>query len=457
MTKLKPYQWQAVLQIRAFKGRALLADEMGLGKTIQALKWIVKAKKYPAVIVTPASLKWTWQSEAMTHFEIRVPVISGRRKRGASLSDQRIVILNYDILDSWLPALLKWKPKCVVFDEAHFLKNHTTKRTRNALVLSKQVNSILALSGTPLTNRVMELWPVLQMINPKLFPSRIKFAWRFTRPKFTPWGWQYKGSKNLKKLHRILRRECMIRRLKKHVLPELPDKQRRSVVLRLPNYAEYRRAEKDFIGWLKSISPARAERAMRSQALTKVGYMIRLAVKHKARPMIRWIQDFFEAHPDEKLVCFTMHTFIVDLLREKFAKRCVVIDGRVTGKARELARHRFQNSSRHDLFIGNWKAAGVGLTLTAARHAVALDLPWTPGDLAQGEDRIHRIGQSKNVTIYYLTAKDTIEEDQLDLLGKKGKILNAVLNGSRVSGDFDLLGGLLSRFQPESDQTLIRI
>lgn len=438
--------------IRAFGGRALLADDPGIGKTIQALKWITKAKMLPAVIVTPASLKWTWKAEAMTHFGIRVPVISGRRQRGASLSDRHIVILNYDILDSWLPALLKWKPRCAVFDEAHFLKNHKAKRTRNAIKLSSHVESVLALTGTPLTNRVIELWSVLQCVKPDLFPSRIKFAWRYCDPKHTPWGWKYDGAVRLKELRRILKSECMIRRLKRHVLPELPDKTRRSVVLRLPSYAEYNQAEDDFISWLKKISPARAARAERSKALTKVGYLIRLAVRTKVRPMVRWIREFFKAHPGEKLVCFTMHTFVVDILREAFARRCVVIDGRVTGQARELARHRFQNSPRVDLFVGNWRAAGVGLTLTAARHAVALDLPWTPGDLAQGEDRIHRIGQTRDAVIYYLTAKDTIEERQLELLGRKGKILNAVLNGSRAAGDFDLLGELLSAYGNKNNQ-----
>jgi len=449
VSKLKPFQRDGVRQIRKFNGRALLADEQGLGKTIQALYYLRWKDQWPAIIVTPASLKYTWQAEAMLHFNMHAEVLEGRRT--ARRLPGKLVILNYDILADWLPVLLKERPRVVVFDEAHFLKNVGALRTKAAMKLAANIRRVLALSGTPMTNRPIELWPILQLIKPDLFPSRVKYAWRFCAPRHTPWGWKYDGSSKLPKLHRILRKHCMIRRLKKDVLPELPAKQRRAVSFKLPpaSHREYHKARKDFINWLKkNHGLARAKRAKKSEALSKVGYLIRLTARLKLAQTLRWIADFFEAHPGEKLVVLTMHTFVIDAVKERFGKRCVVINGEVTGAMREAAKRKFQTSPRVDLLAGNWKAAGVGLTLTAARSVAALDFPWTPGDLVQGEDRIHRIGQKHDVTAYYLAALGTIEESQLTMLQRKNKILEAVLDGRRTR-DFDVFAALLKQFTQE--------
>ena len=115
MTKLRPFQLDGAKQIYAFGGRALLADEQGLGKTLQALYWVGKIKRHrPVVIVTPASVKYAWQSEAALHFNMRTEVLEGRRKKRVMQLPGPIVILNYDILKSWLPALLKAKPQVVI-------------------------------------------------------------------------------------------------------------------------------------------------------------------------------------------------------------------------------------------------------------------------------------------------------------------------------------------------------
>jgi len=452
VTKLKPFQWEGVLAIRRFGGRALLADEQGLGKTIQALKWIIKANLFPAIVVTPASMKYTWQTEASEHFNIRASVLSGNDPGRHRHAPAKITILNYDILDSWRATIVKWRPKCLIIDEAQFIKNPRALRTRASMRLSKRVSSVVALTGTPITNRPMEFWSILKCIKPDLFPSRTEFGWRYCRPRFTPWGWKYDGASRTKELHKILRNECMIRRLKRDVTPELPSKIRRAISFKLGRRSReiYEHADEDFISWLYSISPAKANRAKRSQALTKIGYLIRLAVKLKLKHTLRWIKDFFESNPGEKLVALTMHTFVIDALKDAFGSRCVVIDGRVTGPLREAAKRKFQTSPKVDLLAGNWRAAGVGLTLTAARYAVALDLPWTPGDLVQGEDRVHRIGQKRDVTVYYLAALNTIEEKLLRILRRKSKVLDAVLDGRRSSKDLDVFGELLRQFTDNS-------
>ena len=117
MTELLPFQKEGVLGIYKFRGRALLADEQGLGKTLQALEWVRRtSKRRPAVIVTPSSVKYSWQAEALLHFNMRTTVLEGRGKGGRGLSGEDIIILNYDILPDWLKRLRRIQPQVVIFD-----------------------------------------------------------------------------------------------------------------------------------------------------------------------------------------------------------------------------------------------------------------------------------------------------------------------------------------------------
>lgn len=441
MTELRPFQFQGVRAIYKFRGVALLADEQGLGKTVQALFWLTKIpKRRPVVIVCPAIMKWTWQAEAALHFNLNVIVLEGLTPKHRLEGD--IFVINYEILKAWLPTLLKLDPQCVIYDEIHYCKTLTAQRTKAAITLSKERPSRLGLSGTPMVNRPVELWPTLKILRPDIFPSFEKFAWRYCKPRYTPWGWQYTGACNTKELNRILTDELMIRRLKKDVMPELPAKTRRMISYRLPDYREYHNAETHFLKWLQGISPARAVKAKKSPALTKVGYLLRLIAQLKLKFTGEWIADFLENHPGEKLVAFTMHTFVIDHLKEKFP-HALIIDGRVTGKVRTDTIRAFQSNPRKTLLLGNWKAAGVGITLTASRYAAALDLPWTPGDLFQGEDRIHRFGQKRKVVIFYLATLNTLEEKLIRILRQKAEILDAVLNGEKEVEDINIFEELL--------------
>jgi SWI/SNF-related matrix-associated actin-dependent regulator 1 of chromatin subfamily A len=443
--KLKPYQLEGVAKITQFGGRAILADEMGLGKTAQALFWIKNQRKEEpgtVCVVCPASVKYHWKWEA-SRFGIQAQVLEGKLSHDLTGD---FFILNYDILSDWLPVLRAKDLKYVVLDEAHYCKNLSAKRTRAVFQLVQRVPYVLALTGTPLTNRPIELWPVLKAVRPDLFPSRTKFAWRYCKPRWTPWGWSYDGSANLDELHRILFSTCMIRRTKKDVLSELPSKSRKVVFTELPDMETYYQAQRNFLQWLASLDPERARRAARAQALAKVGYLMRLVAELKLPWVKQWISDFLESNPDEKLVCFTSHTFVVDALKERFKSKCVVIDGRVRGDIRHETVRRFNSDPRVRLLIGQWVAAGVGINLAASHYAVALDLPWTPGDLVQAEDRIHRIGQSRDCYVFYLIAKGTIEEKQIKLLRRKAEILDEVLSGKRRR-DFNIFNELLRQME----------
>ena len=441
--KLYPFQNVGVAFIENHKGRALVADEMGLGKTIQALAWLqMHPELRPTIIVVPASLKLNWAKEAliwMTNPDIEILVGTRPWKPTAD-----ILIINYDILHSWVDQLRMIKPQVLITDECHYFKSNRAQRTKAVKKLAKRIPHIIALSGTPIINRPIEAFNALKIINPDLFPDYWYFVHHFCNAKHNGFGWDFSGASHTDELHKLLTGTVMIRRLKKDVLPDLPSKVFSYVPIQLCNYKEYRAAERDFIGFIKETKgKVAAERASNAETLVQIETLKQLAVKGKLQETIGWIEDFLEV--EGKLVVFAIHKFVIDALMEKFSDTAVKIDGSVSQSGRQQAIEEFQTNPKVKLFIGNIKAAGVGITLTAASSLVFLELGWTPGEMSQATDRIHRIGQKSSVNIYYLLAKDTIEEKIAKLLDRKLKVVNAVLDGIETEQE-SLLSELMKEY-----------
>ena len=429
--QLLPYQNKGVSFINQKNGRVLLADEMGLGKTIQVLAWLqLHPELRPVVIIVPASLKLNWQREINKWMRdnCRTEILSGSSPHSLNTNLADIFIINYDVLPFWIGRFERIQSKVLVTDECHYFKNNNAKRTKAVLKLGKLIPHILALSGTPITNRPVEIFNAVNLIDSTLFPSRWGFLHKYCGAKHNGFGWDFNGATNTKELHERLINSIMIRRKKKDVLKELPDKTRSFIPIELNNDKEYKNAEKDFIQWIReNKGKIAANKASNAMALTEIETLKQLAVKGKMKQVINWINDFLES--GEKLVIFAVHHFVIDMLMKEFKEIAVKIDGSVTGINRQRAVDDFQTNRNTKLFIGNIKAAGVGITLTATSKVVILELPWTPGELEQAIDRVHRIGQENKVIAYFLLALDTIEEKIAALLDKKRKILDSVLDG----------------------------
>jgi SWI/SNF-related matrix-associated actin-dependent regulator 1 of chromatin subfamily A len=446
MIELRPFQKEDLRKIYDFRGKVLLASEMGTGKTIEGLAWIHRTPSHrPVLIVCPSSVKYAWQAEAQLHFKMRARILSGQGpKRKLERLTDPVIVANYDILPYWLPVLLRSKIKTIIFDEAHYVANPRALRSRAVKKISKKCSTRIGMSGTPMTNEPIQLWSILNIIRPDLFPIYSEFGRKFCYRRWTPWGMKYSKAKNKKKLFKILKREVMIRRLKKDVAPELPDKIHQVIPYRMSSRAsaEYFKASEKFIEWLREKSKSKARKAERNKALVKVGYLFRLVADLKIDWMIELIRDFADDNPGEKVVGLSMHTKVIDRLMEEFPESSVKIDGSVTGDKRQAAVRKF-NSNKNTRFLwGNWKAAGAGLNLQVASTFFALDLPWTPGDLLQGIDRIHRIGQKKKCLIKYPILKGTVEEKWLGILREKTETLRAILDGKSESNE-DSFGELL--------------
>lgn len=445
--ELMPFQRAGVEFLVAANGRALVGDEMGLGKTIQAIAYLqLYASERPAVIVVPASLKMNWHNEIskwMTTGDI-VTVVNGGNPVPVFETGTTILIINYDVLGKWLEYLRKSVPAIVIFDEAHYMKNSGSQRSKAGRELAKIAKKVICLTGTPLTNRPIELYPLLSMIAPQAWSNEWQYKQRYCHPRHNGYGWDFTGASNLDELHELIK-PYMVRRTKSQVLTELPEKRYAPVILTLSKSSL---KEYDLVmAGLKDV--IRKVDRQHPQATANVLAEIeraKQAVAHaKLDAVIEWIDNFLDS--GNKLVVFCNHRFVIDRLAEIYGDSAVILDGTCTLAEREKAVSEFQNNPRVKLFIGNIKAAGVGITLTAASDVAFIEYPWTPGDLTQAIDRCHRIGQKSSVTAWFLAVQNTIEEKIIALLEEKRKVIEQVHDGIVSEASLNIFSELLDTIE----------
>lgn len=325
--------------------------------------------------------------------------------------------------------LQEWQPSCLVIDEPHKIKTTTTKRTKAVVKIGKDCKYIVGVGGTLLVNRPIELFPLINLIWPKEFPKLFAFGFRYGDPKLVKGKWEFKGATNQFELHQKLKSLGMLRRLKRNVLKDLPQKNRIVVPIEIDNHTEYTEALNNFRVWLSKKDPYRAKKASYAERLTKLGYLKRLAAEGKLNYVVDWI-DTFLTETNQKLIVFGEHKRILRPIYEEFHRHAVQLVGGTSPKNRKLAEHRFQKERKIRLFIGS-RSAAEGLTLTASSTVLFSELWFTPGTHLQAEDRPHRIGQTKQVNIYYLVADNTIEAPLCAMLTNKQKNITEILDGEK--------------------------
>jgi SWI/SNF-related matrix-associated actin-dependent regulator 1 of chromatin subfamily A len=426
--ELKPFQRAGVSYLLA-RRRAFLADEQGLGKTIEAIATVEAAGAYPAVVVCPASLKLNWLRE----LERWLPQRSARalagngNDRAARTPVADITVVNYDIVAARLEELRELRPQALVLDESHYCKNAAAKRTQAVQRLSAVVprdGLVLALSGTPVTNRPAELISQLRILGRlEDFGSGARFGQRF------------RGPDAHLRLHWHLRARCFVRRLKADVLPQLPAKTRAIVPVELDNEAEYRLAERDLVAWLRSQPldlrelDAKVAAALRAERLVRLEALKLLAARGKLHAALAWIHDFCSS--GERLVVFAGHREIQRAVVARFPTALHIL-GEDSAVARDAALQSFQApdaAAGNQLIVCSLEVAGHGITLTRSSNVAFLELAWTPAKHDQAEDRCHRIGQQDAVNASYLLAAGTIDETISTLLEQKRAVIGAVTDG----------------------------
>ena len=437
---LFPHQVEGVAFLLG-RRRSILADDMGLGKTRQSIVALTEAAPNgPYLVVVPASVKRNWEREILAARPNATVAIVGPNappKRGYD----GWLIVNYDILGKHTEALEAIPWTGLIFDEAHYLKNHTSQRSKlaRALVASAPNAVLYALTGTPLTNRPRDLFPLLQLVGHPMGRSFLSFAKRYCDARHNGDGWVADGASNLEEL-RVQLHGVMMRRTKDEVL-DLPPKLRTWLSVPVPEGTgrkEMRRVlEMLLVG---------------ASGQDRVRLLARLMVARQqvARAKVGTTIEFVEGAvaQGEKVLVFSAFEDPLTKLAAHFGDAAVSLTGKTPAARRQQLVDRFQNDPSVRVFVANLIAGGVGLNLTAARQVVFNDLDWVPANHWQAEDRAYRIGQTGTVNVTYFTAEGTVDEFVGHALRVKASLIEAVVEGTgAVPLDADLLTELESHLR----------
>lgn len=447
------------------KPGVLIGDEMGLGKTIQAIG-IVNAD--PSVktllIVCPATLKLNWRRE-LRKWSIRPSLVSlatTTEWTEPPVQDGRIAvtIAHYDIFSRQTRTADRIRAKAwdmMVVDEAHLLKNPDAGRTKmiigrpanprkeEAAIPAIQSRRNVFLTGTPMVNRPIEMWPLASFLAPEAFPSWHTYAKRYC-------GWApgrgANGSGNLEELQDRLRETFMIRRLKRDVLTDLPAKLRQVIELpangaaavvqrensaiaqyearitALRTAVELAKASDDPADYEAAVAALQGGMTVAFTELSKLRHEVALA---KVPDVIAHVREV--ASEGAKIILFAHHRDVMQALIEGLRElNPVTIHGGVPPELRQQPVDTFQNDPSCLLFVGQLQAAGVGITLTASSHVIFAELDWVPGNLSQAEDRAHRIGQLNSVLVQHLVLEGSLDARMAQVIVEKQRVLDGALD-----------------------------
>ncbi len=428
LNELRPFQKEGV-KFLASRTAALLADEMGLGKTVQAICAANELKAKKILVICPAVVKLNWQRELKTWLTepLKIQILNGRKHSIDATAD--VIILNYDLLISpdIFTQLLRLKFAVGIFDESHYLKSRSAKRTKAVLLKGGVASRCVYkwfLTGTPILNRPIELYPVLKSVAPKViapYDSYDLFAKRFCAGFWDGFQLVATGASNMDDLSVRLKSGFMLRRLKKDHLKELPDKQYQ--LIGIPADGKMKNLMQKEFSFHKGDANYQEVGADGAE-LAIIRHELALS---KVKTCVDHIEDVLEETP--KVLIFAYHKDVIAQLRTLLnGYNPMVITGDTPMKERQAGVDRFQNDPTARVFIGQIQAAGVGITLTAASTVIFVESSWVPGEIDQAVDRAHRIGQKDSVLVQFLVIEESLEEHMIRTIIDKKQTINKIVD-----------------------------
>jgi SWI/SNF-related matrix-associated actin-dependent regulator of chromatin subfamily A-like protein 1 len=437
---LFPHQVEGVAFLLG-RRRAILADDMGLGKTRQTIVSLRHlAPNGPYLVVCPASVKRNWAREIEQVIpDASIVVIDGSAPIDL---DATWVILNYDILGRHRDALEEREWAALVFDEAHYLKNHTSARSKLARGLTDTASLraphpliVQLLTGTPLTSRPRDLFVLLQLVGHPLGRSFLAFAKRYCAAEKGEFGWKTGGASNIDELT-VQLHGVMLRRSKDDVLT-LPPKLRAWVPVNVPATTGAR-AIKKVLALLTGKSDESLGPVSKATDPRKRGRLLAFLVEARQALAIAKISatlDFVRGaiEQGEKVIVFSCFDDPIQKLAREFGSSAVVLTGKTPGSRRQAIVDLFQHDDDVRVLLANIIAGGTGLNLTAATQVVFNDLDWVPTNHWQAEDRAYRIGQARTVNVTYFVAQDTIDDFVHAVLETKAALVAAIVEGEAIA------------------------
>jgi SNF2 family DNA or RNA helicase len=450
---LRPYQkegfaWLKMLCHNGFGG--ILADDMGLGKTLQTIAFLLSEFREASgqenrrtLVVAPASLVFNWKNELLRFApELSVYAVTGKVEERQEIirkaGERDILLTSYDLLRRDEKIYEEIPFFCEVIDEAQYIKNHNTKAAR--AVKKIKASFRLALTGTPVENRLSELWSIFDYLMPGFLYGYKRFREEFEIPVV-----QDGEEEAMRRLQKLIS-PFVLRRLKKEVLKDLPDKIEENVFA--PLSGEQQRLYYAHVNRIKWMMENRTEEEFQTSRMEILAELTRLRQlccnpglvyenykgnAEKIDMCLEIVEDAVQG--GHKILLFSQFTSMLQTLQKRLEEKEISyysLTGSTGKEKRQELVERF-NTDDTSVFCISLKAGGTGLNLTAADVVIHYDPWWNLAVQNQATDRAHRIGQKNVVTVFKLVMKDTIEENMIHLQEKKKELAEELLGGEDVS------------------------
>jgi SWI/SNF-related matrix-associated actin-dependent regulator 1 of chromatin subfamily A len=404
------------------KGSFINGDDVGLGKTFEAIMYAEYTNSWPCIVICPASVKYNW---FLKWLEIVGPdrtisvIESEETKKRPRIWNTDVVIINYDIIGKKqgkgstvkFPELASILWKMFIFDEAHFLKEESSQRSKVARMLTKKSQAIIQmLTGTTTMSKPSELWNLLVIlkVDSLIANNWVEYIQRYCNGHRDKYGWVYSGATFLLELNKKLRDTCYLRREKRDVLLELPPVEK--VVLEVPvtNQKDIDYANENLLDFLYETKGEDAyESAMGAEGLVKLSVLRQLAIQGKLKAIEQFLRDWKVG--GKKLLIFGIHREPLEYLSEKFNSK--LLAGGITAIKKQTIIQDWISNDEPFLFA-NMSSAGTGVDglQTVCSNMLVIELPWRPSDLEQLVARIDRSGQTDPSTVRFMLSQNTIDK-----------------------------------------------
>ncbi|GLO66191.1 DEAD/DEAH box helicase [Oceanobacillus kimchii] len=420
--EIKPHNYQIdTLKMLLKYQKVINSLEAGLGKTaitVMAAEYLKKK----TLIICPATVKLNWRKEIyQINRDADVSVLFAKDEWKSA----QYVILNYDIIDRFLPEIMKEGFDIVVYDEAHMLRGVTnsgkpsSKRAKQAIKISTIASYVFPITASPFVNYVKDIFNLLVLIDCPTGDNWFNFSNKYCGAEYNGYGSTFNGASKLEELNSRLYPNYMIRmKTEDHI--KLPERTRSFIPVDI-NIAKYNKVVKDYMKNRNSL-------VTNGQHLVYLTAMRKELAFSKAKHAEKMAKDLLDQN--KSVVIFTNYTSVVEYLYEKFPNDAVFINGDVDTKDRHELVEQFQSGEKK-VFIGNIDAAGVGITLTKSHHMIIVDMHWSPVVMVnQVEKRLHRLSQTNTVLVNYLYVQESdLEMKQLSMLEKKLNDSSMILDG----------------------------
>jgi SWI/SNF-related matrix-associated actin-dependent regulator 1 of chromatin subfamily A len=421
------------------KNKCILADDMGLGKTYQSIVAALEAGAEKILVVCPANAKINWFRE-ISNF---VPEEDITILKTGHWNPKRFTIINYDILKNFHTLVdgrkkyEEWEVNrhlanenfdLVILDEAHMVKNPKANRTKIMNQITENIDKRWLLTGTPIANRPMDYFNLLNLCDSPVTSSWKFFAFRYCDgkkfKKKLKTGkyrdiWVTDGASNLDELHE--RTKSLIIRRKKEDHLDLPPKIVAPYYVELDDMDQYNRVFDEYLEWAKS----EGKRLGNGRHMVELVVLRKYLALEKTKQTIELAEQAIEN--GQKVIIFTNFTHSFDTLMSHFGKLAVGHNGKMNGTQKQNSIDRFQEDDNVKVFVGNLISAGTAITLTKAEVVIMNDLDFVPANHAQAEDRAYRLGVQHTVNVYYPIAIGTIDEMIYKVLDKKKRIISQAI------------------------------